>query len=179
MEIFYSHRSYLKLSAARYQPGNVVNPFRRIVQRTNVIVAHLDSINEKEQKIIVKRKNNETIELKYDSLILALTPSSHITKVNGMLDHACPIDSIADALRIRQRVLDLVEEAEMLEDTEKKKRLLTLAIIGSGENASAIAVEISQILKSAESSYQSLQGSVWQVHLLMNETKTKLNLSIK
>ena len=155
------------------QPGNVVNPFRRIVQRTNVVVAHLDAIDENAQKVIAKRKNNETIELKYDSLILALTPSSHITKVPGMKDQACPIDSIADALRIRQRVLDLVEEAEMIEAADEKKRLLTFAIIGSGENASAIAVEVSQILKSAEPSYPALQNSGWQVHLFNERDKSK------
>ncbi|PTN11821.1 BLUF domain-containing protein [Nitrosomonas aestuarii] len=155
------------------QPGNVVNPFRRIVQRTNVVVAHLDAINEKEQKVIAKRKNNETIELKYDSLILALTPSSHITKIPGMMDHACPIDSIADALRIRQRVLDLVEEAEMVKDADEKKRLLTFAIIGSSEIASAIAVEVSQILQSAEPSYPALQNSGWQVHLFNEYDKSR------
>jgi NADH dehydrogenase FAD-containing subunit/class 3 adenylate cyclase/uncharacterized membrane protein YphA (DoxX/SURF4 family) len=147
------------------QPGNVVNPFRRIVQRTNVVVAHLDAIDEKAKKVIAKRKNNETIELHYDSLILAVTPSSHISKIPGMIDHACPIDSIADALRIRQRVLDLIEEAEMIENPDERKRLLTFAVIGSSENASAIAVEVSQILKSAEPSYPALQNSGWQVHL--------------
>lgn len=147
------------------QPGNVVNPFRRILQRANVVVAHLEAINEKEQKVIAKRKNNETIELHYDSLILALTPSSHITKLPGITDHACPIDSIADALRIRQRVLGVIEEAEFIEDPDEKKRLLTFAVIGSGENASAIAVEVSQILRSAEPSYTALQNSGWQVHL--------------
>lgn len=155
------------------QPGNVVNPFRRIIQRTNVIVAHLDAIDEKAQKVIAKRKNNETIELKYDSLILALTPSSHITKIPGMIDHACSVDSIADALRIRQLVLDLIEEAEIIEDIDKKKRLLTFAIIGSSENASAIATELSQILKSAEPSYPSLQSSGWQVHLFNEYDKSK------
>lgn len=153
------------------QPGNVVNPFRRIVQRTNVVVGHLDTINEKEQKITVKRKNNEITELKYDSLILALTPSSHITKVHGMIDHACPFDSIADALRIRQRVLDLVEEAEIITDAIEKKRLLNFAIIGSSESASTIAVEISQILTSAEPSYPTLKSSGWKVHLFNKQDK--------
>lgn len=162
------------------QPSNVVNPFRRIVQRTNVVVARLDIINEKEQIVVAKRNNNETIELKYDSLIIALTPSSHISKIPGMLDHSCPVDSVADALRIRQRVLDLVEEAEMFKDIDEKKRLLTFAVIGSGENASAIAVEVSQILKSAEPSYPSLQSSGWQVHLFdgLDKDKTKFEQQI-
>jgi NADH dehydrogenase FAD-containing subunit len=80
----------------------------------------------KNKKITVKRKNNEITELKYDSLILALTPSSHITEVHGMIDHACPFNSIADALRIRQRVLDLVEEAEIITDAIEKKTVTKL-----------------------------------------------------
>lgn len=147
------------------QPGNVVNPLRRIIQQTNVVVGHLDAIDEKAQKVIAKRKNNETIELPYDSLILAPTPKSNVSAIPGMTAHACPIDSVADGLRIRQRVLDLVEEAEFIEDSDEKARLLTFAIIGGGECAYAIAVEVSQILRAAESSYTVLRNSGWQLHL--------------
>ncbi len=147
------------------QPGNVVNPFRRIVQQTNIVVAHLDTIDEKTQTVIAKRKNNEIVELHYDSLILALSPRSNLSTISGMMAHACPIDSVADALRIRQRVLDLVEEAEFVDDPAEQIRLLTFAVIGFGECASAIAVEVSQILRAAESSYAVLRNSGWQVHL--------------
>ena len=147
------------------QPGNVVNPFRRIIQQTNVVVGHFDSIDEKAQKVIAKRKNNDLIELPYDSLVLALSPKSDLASISGMMSHACPIDSVADALRIRQHVLDLVEEAEFEEDPSEKIRLLTFAIIGFGEHASSIAVEVSQILRAAESSYSVLRDSGWQVHL--------------
>ena len=147
------------------QPGNVVNPFRRIIQQTNVVVGHLESIDETAQKVIAKRKNNEIIELQYDSLIVALNPKSNLSGISGMMAHACSIDSVADALRIRQRVLDLVEEAEFATDSDEQIRLLTFAILGGGESASGIAVEVSQILRAAESSYSVLRESGWQVHL--------------
>jgi NADH dehydrogenase FAD-containing subunit/class 3 adenylate cyclase/uncharacterized membrane protein YphA (DoxX/SURF4 family) len=147
------------------QPGNVVNPFRRIIQQTTVLVGHLDSIDEQKQIVIAKRKNNELIQLHYDSLIIALSPKSNIASIPGMAAHACLIDSVADALRIRQRVLDLVEEAEFEEDSSEQVRLLSFAVLGFGESASAIAVEISQILRAAESSYTVLQRVDWQVHL--------------
>lgn len=149
----------------KVQPGNVVNPFRRIIQQTDIIVGHLETIDENAQKVIARRKNNELIELDYDSLILGLTPKSSVSDISGMTAHACPIDSVADALRIRQRVLDLVDEAEFIDDADEKARLLTFAIIGSGENATAIAVEVSQILRAAEHTYAVLRNSGWQVHL--------------
>ena len=154
------------------QPGNVVNPFRRIIQQTTVVVGHFDSIDEKAQKVIAKRKNNEIIELPYDSLIMALSPKSNMAGISGMMAHACLIDSVADALRIRQRVLDLVEEAEFADDLSERIRLLSFAIIGFGEQASAIAVEVSQILRAAESSYSVLRDSGWQVHLFEEQEQS-------
>lgn len=154
------------------QPGNVVNPFRRIVQQTNVVVGHFDSIDEKAQKVIAKRKNNDIIELPYDSLIVALSPKSNMASISGIMAHACMIDSVADALRIRQHVLDLVEEAEFIDDEFERIRLLTFAVIGFGEQASAIAVEVSHILRSAESSYSVLRDSGWQVHLFEEQAQS-------
>ncbi|MEY3789144.1 MAG: hypothetical protein RLZ75_3352, partial [Pseudomonadota bacterium] len=154
------------------QPGNVVNPFRRIVQQTNVVVGHFDSIDEKAQKVIAKRKNNDIIELPYDSLIVALSPKSNMASISGIMAHACMIDSVADALRIRQHVLDLVEEAEFTDDEFERIRLLTFAVIGFGEQASAIAVEVSHILRSAESSYSVLRDSGWQVHLFEEQAQS-------
>ncbi len=149
------------------QPGNVVNPLRRIVQQTQVVVGHLDSIDAKAQKVIAKRKNNETLALPYDSLILALTAKSSLSAIPGMTAHSCPIDSVADALQIRQRILDLVEEAEFDCDSDavEKARLLIFAVIGTEELAYAIAIEVSQILRAAESSYSVLRNTGWQIHL--------------
>ena len=147
------------------QPGNVVNPLRRIVQQTQVVVGQLAAIDAKNNKIIAKRKNNDTLELPYDSLILALTAKSSYSDIPGMTAHSCPIDSVADVLRIRQRVLDLVEEAEFAADPAEKTRLLTFAVTGNQESAYGIAVEVSQILRSAESSYTVLRCTGWQIHL--------------
>ncbi|MFM8341569.1 MAG: BLUF domain-containing protein, partial [Methylomonas sp.] len=154
------------------QPGNVVNPLRRIVQQTQVVVGHLDAIDPKSQKVIVKRKNNELLELAYDSLILTLTAKSSGSAIPGMMSHACAIDSVTDALRIRQRVLDLVEEAEFEPDLTEQKRLLTFAVIGAQETSYAIAVAISQIIRAAESSYSVLRNRGWQIHLYAEPKST-------
>lgn len=153
------------------QPGNVVNPLRRIVQQAQIVVGHLEAIDSKSQKVIVRRKNNETLDLPYDSLILALTPKSSLSDIPGMMSHSCAIDSVADALRIRQRVLDLVEEAEFQTDEAEKKRLLTFAVIGAEESSYAIAVEISQIIRAAASSYSVLRSNDWQIHLYAEPEK--------
>lgn len=151
------------------QPNNVVNPLRRIVQYTNVVVGRLESVDEPQKLVIAKRKNGERISLAYDSLVLAFNPKSSLSNITGMSSYSYPIDSAGDALRIRQRILELVEEAEFSEHPDETKRLLTFAIVGTGELAAAIAVEISDMLRSAEASYSVLREAQWQVHLYQDD----------
>jgi NADH dehydrogenase FAD-containing subunit/class 3 adenylate cyclase len=151
------------------QPSNVVNPLRRIVQQSNVVVGRLESIDESEKRLIAKRKNGERIELAYDSLVLAFSPKSSLSNITGMNSYGYAIDSAGDVLRIRQRILELVEEAEFSEHLAEKNRLLTFAIVGTGELAAAMAVEICDMLHSAEVSYPVLQQTRWQVHLYQDE----------
>lgn len=149
--------------AGTVQPGNVVNPLRRIIQHVDVIVGQMESIDEKNRSVIAHRKNGDKIELYYDDLIWAPVAQSNRSDIQGLKSHAYPIDSVGDALRIRQRVLDLVEEAEFSQ--AQKAQPLNFAVMGSGECACTVAVEVCQMLHSAESSYPGLKKSGWQVHL--------------
>lgn len=147
------------------QPGNVVNPFRRIIQQTQVVVGHFVAVDEQKQAVIAKRKNNEVVEIPYDTLVLAPVAQSSRSEIPGMTAHACPFDTVTDALKIRQRVLDLVEEAEFSADPAEQERLLTFAVIGSGEFADTIAIELSEILRAAEPSYAILGSARWRIDL--------------
>ena len=98
-----------------------------------------------------------------------------------MLAHASPIDSVGDALHIRKCVLDRIEDAEFTEVAAERDRLLTLAIVGSGQSACATAVELCQMLRTAEISYPVLRQHGWQVYLY-EDTKyllTDLEVQLK
>lgn len=147
------------------QAGNAVNPIRRIVRQTNVVVGRLEAIDEEAKLAIARRTGGERIKLPYTELILAQAPKPKLSSIAGLLSHALPIDSAGDAMHIRKRLLDLVEEAEFNENPAERTRLLSFAVIGSGELACGTAAEISQMLRAAESSYPVLRSAGWQVHL--------------
>jgi NADH dehydrogenase len=78
--------------------------------------------------------------------------------------HSCSIDSVGDALYLRERILHLVEDAELLaDDPTERVRLLTIVVIGSGQRACATAVEVAALLRTAAVSYPVLQERGWQV----------------
>lgn len=147
------------------QPGNVVNPIRRIIPRVNVIVARLESIDEKNREVKARRPNGERIVLPYTEIVLAPTVKPNTASIPGMLSHAIPIDSVGDALHIRKCLLELVEQAEFTENMDERSRLLNIAVIGSGELACNVTAEVCQMLRAMKHNYPVLQNIGWKVHL--------------
>jgi len=147
------------------QPGTVVNPIRRIIPQARVLTGRLAWVNDQTRQVGVKRKDGKDIVLPYDQLILTLFWESNLDFVAGMITHSHPINSIGDALHIRKRVLELVEDAELAAGATERDRLLTFAVVGSGQRSCATAVELCEMLRTAEVSYPVLRKHGWHVHL--------------
>jgi NADH dehydrogenase FAD-containing subunit len=160
------------------QPGNVVNPIRRVIPQTRVVIGQLDYVDERAKRVVVRRKNGEEINLPYTELILALLPVPNLTRIPGMMAHASPIDSVGDALHIRKGVIDRVEQAQFTEFAAERDRLLTFAVLGSGQRACATAVELCQMLRTAEASYPVLSEHGWEVYLY-EDTKVFTDLDVQ
>jgi len=147
------------------QPGNVVNPIRRIIPQTRVLSGKLRQVNDQTKQVAIRRKNGRELLIPYDQLILAVFLEPDLAFVPGANTHSQPIDSVGDALHIRKRVLDLIEDAELVDDLDERRRLLTFAVVGSGQRSCSTAVELCEMLRTAEVSYPVLREHGWQVYL--------------
>ena len=147
------------------QPGNAVNPIRRVLPQARVVLGEMSHIDTKSKCVHVRRKNDKPLQQPYDELVLALFPVPNLTGIPGLMAHSSPIDSVGDALHIRKRIMDLIETAEYAEDPVERERLLTFAVIGSGQRPCATAVEICEMLHTAKVSYPVLREHGWRVHL--------------
>ena len=103
------------------QPGNVVNPIRRILPQTRVLTGRVHHIDERAKRVSVRRPSGKDVVLPYDELILALFLEPNLAFVPGMLSHSIPINSVGDALHIRKRALELVEDAELADDSNERR----------------------------------------------------------
>ena len=147
------------------QPGNAVNPIRRIVPNTKVILGDVLDINSTDKVVKVNSHDERLLSIPYDQLILALFLVPNLNRYPGLMAHASPINSVGDALFIRKQIMDRVEAAELETSPQKRDRLLTFAVIGSGQRACASAEEITQMLETAKPSYGVLRDHGWNVHL--------------
>ena len=147
------------------QPGDVVNPIRRILPQCKVIGGRLDGVDAVAREVTIKCRNGNVLTLGYDQLILAPFLQPNLDLAPGAMAHAYTIDSVGDALHIRERVVHLIEDAELADDPAERARLLTIAVIGSGQRSCATAVEVAALLRTAAPSYPVLNELGWQVWL--------------
>ena len=78
----------------------------------------------------------------YDALVLALGSETAYYNISGLKEHAIPLKSVRDALRIRRRMLDLVERAKR--GTEQK---VSIVIGGGGATGVEFAAELGNALR--------------------------------
>jgi NADH dehydrogenase len=125
---------------------NVAQPLRRplIEAGASFRRAELKGVDF-ERKIVVAKGGKE---FHYDHLILALGSQPNFFGVPGVKEHSLALGGLADALRIRNRVIERFEEAT-LDPGELPDPRLTFVVIGGGTTGVETAAEIHALVREA------------------------------
>ena len=59
-----------------------------------------------------------------------------------MAEHAVGIRTLGDAFYLRNRALDVLEEARLETDPDRRARLLTTVVVGGGSTGVEVAAEL-------------------------------------
>jgi len=88
-----------------------------------------------------------TRELRYDYLVIGLGVKTGYFGHSDWEPHAIGLKSLDDATEIRRRVLLAFERAEMCEDPEEKRRLMTIAVVGGGPTGVELAGAFAELAR--------------------------------
>jgi NADH dehydrogenase FAD-containing subunit len=136
-------------------PGQIASPIRGILRRqrnTTVILGEVTGVDKDRRCVFANSADREGVPLPYDYLILA-TGVSHSYFGHQEFEKFAPgLKSLADAVAIRNKVLQTFEQAEAEEDPSLHRDLLTFVLVGGGptgvEMAGAIATLVRTTLQS-------------------------------
>jgi len=136
-------------------PGQIASPIRGIVwkqRNTTVILGEVTGVDVERRRVFVDSSDRTGVALEYDYLILA-TGASHSYFGHDEFEPFAPgLKSLADAVSIRNRILQAFEQAEAEEDPTRHRDLLTFVLVGAGptgvEMAGALAELVRQSLRS-------------------------------
>src|SRR5262249_5816804 len=92
----------------------------------------------------------------YEHLVLACGMVVNTNVIPGAAAHALPLKTLGDALFLRNRVIGQLEQAEVETDPDRRRHLLSFAVIGAGFSGVEVAGERYDLVSASRRFYPSL-----------------------
>lgn len=115
----------------------IAQPLRSILSSNENVAVQLGEVQTVDLKTRTVILADRTVE--YDYLIVALGGVTSYFGHPEWAEHAPGLKSINDALRIRREILYAFEKAELTNDPEELKKLMTIVIVGGGPTGVELA----------------------------------------
>jgi NADH:ubiquinone reductase (H+-translocating) len=136
-------------------PAQIGTPIRglfRNQKNATVILGEVVGVDTDRGRVLVSNADREGVPIAYDYLILATGATHSYFGHNEFEKFAPGLKGLADAVAIRNKILQAFEQAEAEEDPSRHRDLLTFVLVGAGptgvELAGAIAVLVRSSLRS-------------------------------
>ena len=127
---------------------SIVEPLRRAHREARFLLASAVSLDHAARTVTCRGADEpRTFELPYDLLVVAVGAVNNTFGIPGVEEHALFLKELADARRIRERVVSLLERASLpgVEEGERR-RLLHVAVVGGGPTGVELAAELHDLL---------------------------------
>ncbi len=127
-------------------PNSVVVPIRAFQRNRNfhVLHAHIDRIDLENRVVYVAGAKPRP----YDILVISLGSVTRVPDLPGFRERALLFASPADALTLRNRLIDAIERAHRATDPDERRAALTFVVGGGGDTGVEVAATIWDYLES-------------------------------
>jgi NADH:ubiquinone reductase (H+-translocating) len=150
-------------AAGTLEPRHVVTPLREILDRTYLRLGTIVGHDPEAKTVELHSRDGESEQVPYDQLLLALGSVSRVLPVPGLAEHAIGFKSLADAIWLRNHVVETLEAANASEDPARRDELLTYVFVGGGYAGLEALAELQDFAADAMESYPRarLHGMRW------------------
>src|SRR4051794_40492656 len=152
-------------AAGTLEPRHVVTPLREILDRTYLRLGAIVGHDPGARTVELRTREGESEQLPYDQLLLALGSVSRVLPVPGLDRHAIGFKTLADAIWLRNHVIETLEAANATDDPGRRDELLTYVFVGGGYAGLEALAELQDFAADAIESYPRarLHGMRWML----------------
>lgn len=139
-----------EVASGDLDPRHISTPLRQLAPETRIVSGSVEAIDPSTRSVKVARPFGlDPLELSADAIVLALGSVPATFGIEGVDEWALPFKTIADAIRIRNRILAILESAT----EESDRRLTHVAVVGAGYSGAELAAALADLLGSAARRY--------------------------
>ena len=138
------------------EPRHVVVPLRAMCPHAELVLGQATAIDVARRSVRVDSLQGP-VEITYRDLVVALGSISRALPIPGLADHALGFKDLADAIHLRNHVLQRLEAADVATDEAHRRRELTFVFIGAGYAGVEALAELADLVRDALRFYPSLR----------------------
>jgi NADH dehydrogenase len=117
--------------SGRLELRHCAQPIRAALGRTRFIEASVESVDVDRHSVRVVIPDRGAYDLPYDHLVVALGASTNVSLIPGS-SNALTFKTMADALVLRNQLIECFERADAATDAAKRCECLSVVVIGGG-----------------------------------------------
>jgi NADH dehydrogenase len=153
-----------EVAAGDLYAGDIVNPLRRILHHVKFVQAEVRAIDLSARRVqSVGGVARLALEFEFDHLLLTLGSETNFFDLPGVSDWAVTMKSMSDAALLRNRVVALLEEANLQSDPAVRRQSLTFVTAGGGFAGAETTGAINDFVREAVRYYPDLSEELIRV----------------
>ena len=156
-----------EVAASSIHSADAVVPLRQLLRRIQVRQADVMGIDfDKRKVIVVQGTRRIPVDLHYDELVIAFGTSVDLNRFPGLPEHALTMKNLADAHRLRTHVIGCLETADVTDEPEIKRQLLTFVVVGAGFSGVETVAEMRELVRRALKYYPNIKPDEIRFYLI-------------
>ena len=121
-----------EVAASDLDITNIVSPVRKLVSNMEFFDGDVEKVDLPARTVTVSHGDGHTHELPYDHLVLAPGSVTNFFNLPGLEERAITMKSLGDAIALRNRMIEQLEEAETECGAPDRDHLMTFVVAGGG-----------------------------------------------
>jgi len=148
------------------EPRHAVSPLRGLLDKTRFVEADITEIDLKGRTVHARHPtSDESYELPYDQLVVAVGGVTNRALIPGS-EHAYAFKTLADAIYVRNHIIDLFERADVETNEKRRRELLRFVIVGAGLVGIELMGELTEFTHNIRRSYPGVRAEEVEFHII-------------
>jgi NADH dehydrogenase len=146
-----------EVAASDLDITHIVNPIRKLLRHLKFFHGEVDFIDLEDKRVsLFHGPNRHKHELTYDYLVIALGSTTNFFNLPGLEENSLTMKSLGDAIHLRNRLIDLLEEADFECAFRDRSDLLSVVVAGGGFAGVETIAAINDFLRDSSKYYPHL-----------------------
>jgi len=169
---------FYQVSTAGLDASNISFPLRKMFHKSKNVRIRLAEIQSIDHEHNIVQTSTGSCE--YDILVVATGADTNFFGNKSLVEHALPMKSTVEALRLRHRLIQNFEDALLEKKSAELRKLMTVVIVGGGPTGVELSGAVAEMKKYVlPGDYPDLDFSQMKIIMLEGGERTLATMSEK